>query len=75
MRPYRDRSGRSGVAAYEILEDGIVVAFKGGGTYRYDVHHPGRLAVAVMKRLAAEGRGLSTYITRNVGDDYAEKLD
>jgi hypothetical protein len=75
MQPYRDRSGRSGVAAYEILEDGIVVAFKGGGTYRYDIRHPGRVAVAVMKRLAVEGRGLSTYITRNVRDDYAEKLD
>ena len=75
MKPYRDLSGRSGIEAYEILDDGILIAFKGGGTYRYDVRNPGRLAVAVMKRLAVEGRGLSTYITRHVRDDYAEKLD
>lgn len=74
MKRYRDLTGHSGVEAYEILDDAIVVAFKGGGVYRYDVRHPGRLAVAVMKRLAVEGRGLSTYITRNIGDDFAEKI-
>jgi hypothetical protein len=75
MDRYRNLSGNSGVEAFESLDDGIVVRFRGGATYLYDYSVPGRAAVEKMKRLAEEGRGLSTYITRFVGDKYAAKVD
>jgi hypothetical protein len=36
------------------------VWFKDGDGYDYDYRHPGREHVETMKRLAEEGRGLST---------------
>ena len=75
MHRYRNLSGNSGVEAFELVRDGIVVRFRGGATYLYDYAVPGRAAVERMKRLADEGRGLSTYITRFVGDKYAAKID
>ncbi|HYD85598.1 MAG TPA: hypothetical protein VEA63_16135 [Opitutus sp.] len=72
--PYKDRSGDSGVRAYTIETDAIIVEFKSGGGYRYDSTAPGRRHVAAMKKLAQSGDGLATYINQHVRDDYAEKL-
>ena len=75
MKRYANRSGSSGISAYEILEDAILIRFRHGGTYRYDAHRPGAWALAEMKRLAPSGRGLATFINRYVRDDYADKID
>jgi hypothetical protein len=74
MQTYQNRAGNSGVEAFDILHNGILVRFVSGGTYLYDHHTPGRDHVDEMKRLALTGRGLSTYISRH-GAEYAKRID
>lgn len=73
MESYPNLSGNSGVEAFEIHDDSIVVRFSGGPTYVYDYVRPGRLHVEHMKRLARDGRGLSTYISQHVRGAFARK--
>ncbi|KMZ11420.1 hypothetical protein BHUM_05341 [Candidatus Burkholderia humilis] len=73
IQSYRNLAGNSGIAAYEIHRDGIVIRFINGGIYLYDDRAPGRAHAEEMKRLARSGQGLSTYISR-FGSDYAEKI-
>jgi hypothetical protein len=74
MTTYRNLSGTSGVVAYEIRDEAIVVQFRQRGKYLYNYDIPGREEVEEMKRLAAEGSGLATYINKNVRKRYANKL-
>lgn len=74
MTPYRNRNGHSGVASYALLDDGILVHFVDGATYRYGLERPGRHHVGRMKSLAMGGRGLATYINRYVREKYEERL-
>jgi hypothetical protein len=74
MTPYKDLSGRSGIEAYEIRDRSIVVRFKHAGSYVYNYDNPGPEEVEVMKRLAQQGRDLSTYISQKVRRRYAKKL-
>lgn len=74
MVPYKNLSGDSGVVEYEIGSDFIKVRFKKFKTiYVWDYSTPGVRHVEAMKRLAVEGRGLSTYIAQEVREDYARK--
>lgn len=71
MERYRNLSGESGVQAYQILPDAILVRFAGAAqVYRYSHTSAGKLPVAKMKRLARAGRGLATCITRHMHDRY-----
>ena len=74
MQRYANRDGGSGVVAFATGPAGIAVEFTNGAIYVYDLDHPGREAVSDMKRLARAGRGLSTYISQHVRDNYAKKL-
>ena len=74
MQRYRNLSGHSGVRAYSLLADAIDVEFAGGAVYRYDYANTGRVEVEVMKQLAQAGEGLSTFISQQVGNHYAEKI-
>ena len=74
MERYKNLSGKSGVRAYQIREHSIVIEFKGNGKYLYTYDRPGREHVEEMKKLAVEGFGLSTYISRNVKNRYLRKL-
>lgn len=71
---YADRQGDSGVTGYAFGRDFIVVEFRSHDLYRYDYTKPGRTEVQIMKRLAAAGSGLATFINQHVREDYAEKL-
>lgn len=73
-RRYENVSGNSGVRYYERGATFIRVWFATGGGYEYDYEMPGPLHVEEMKRLAAVGEGLATYINREVGKNYARKL-
>jgi hypothetical protein len=76
MQTYRNLSGASGVAAYEIGDGFIAVRFKPtGDTYWYTNASVGARHVAEMRRLARLGRGLSTYISKHpdVNTGYARK--
>lgn len=72
---YGNRSGRSGVLGYALVGNGIAVRFVDGAIYLYDRDCPGPAHVQRMKQLAREGTGLSTYISRRVGQRYATRLD
>ena len=74
MERYGNISGKSGVTAYQSHRDSGVVRFKDGWTYEYTAQSAGAAVVAKMKRLAAAGRGLSTFISQEVGMRYARKF-
>lgn len=74
MTKYKNLSGKSGVNSYETGDDYIAIQFVGGGTYLYTYDKPGATSVEKMKTLALKGKGLSTYISRNVKDRYEAKL-
>lgn len=72
MIPYKNLSGNSGVVAYELGEEFIKVRFRHEPqVYVYDNKRPGRDHVRKMKKLAADGQGLSTYISQHVRENYA----
>lgn len=75
MTLYKNLSGNSNVVSYEAKDDSILVVFKSGAcrNYMYNSLHPGRGAVERMKNLAAQGRGLNSYITSVVKDNFARK--
>ena len=74
MERYGNLSGDSGVTAYELRADGIVVEFSNGSAYLYTDASAGKQRIAEMKRRAHAGRGLSTYISQVVRDGYARQL-
>ncbi len=73
MQPYKNLSGSSGVQGYELGDDFIKVWFLNSDKfYVYNYVKPGKIKVMRMKKLAVSGKGLSTYISRNVRDTYYE---
>lgn len=63
-KAYGDHRQSSGVTHYTVMPDGIAVHF-GDRVYRYTHDSAGREAVDTMKRLAASGAGLASYIRAN----------
>jgi len=75
MKPYRDRSGNSGVSLYETGPEWIKLKFKTGDyIYLYDYTKPGKIHVEKMKALAVRGEDLATYVNKYVRDDYHFKI-
>lgn len=74
MIPYADNSGASGITAYEPGPDSIIIEFRNGATYLYTSASSGSRVIAEMKRLAAEGRGLNTYLNEHTHDRYAKRI-
>jgi hypothetical protein len=74
LHRYPDHSERSGVVAYAARRDAIAVEFVDGRIYLYNYAVPGRQHVERMKSLAAEGSGLSSYISRHIGKRFAARL-
>ena len=73
MQPYRNLAGDSGVVAYDTGADFIRVRFIGGETYLYTYRSAGARNVEQMKSLAANGKGLSTFISRTIKGMYSAK--
>lgn len=74
MEQYLNYSGESGVQEFEIGPEFIILRFKQSPTrYLYDYLSAGRERVMEMVRLAELGRGLATYVTRNVRGKHARK--
>jgi hypothetical protein len=65
MQPYGNQSGNSGIRAFEIGADDVLVQFAGGKLYRYSAARIGREHIERMKALAQAGRGLATYISQH----------
>lgn len=75
MQAYKNTARNSGVTAFENGPDFIRVRFRGGITYLYTYQSAGKSKVEKMKKLALAGRGLSTYISTEVKEGYAEKQE
>lgn len=73
MTEYENLGGDSGVVAYEIFPLVIHVLFSSNMIYEYTYLKPGRTDVEEMKRLAAAGKGLNSYIKNVVKDRYSRK--
>ncbi|NOS67761.1 MAG: hypothetical protein HOO67_05360 [Candidatus Peribacteraceae bacterium] len=74
MQTYKNLSGVSGAASYEIGNDYIKVLFKDGKGYVYTYSSAGVQQIEDMKKLAANGSGLNTYINKYVKNDYESKF-
>lgn len=73
MERYANLGGNSGVVGYEIGDDFIRVQFSDGSIYLYTYTSAGSKNIEQMKRLARIGRGLNSFINRNVRKAYARK--
>ena len=67
-----NNSGVSGVTAFKIKSDSILVQFTGNSIYEYSYASAGKEKVEKMKELALKGRGLSTFISREVKGNYVK---
>jgi hypothetical protein len=67
MEPYTNLGGDSGVLAYQLGSDYIIVQFKTGQYtfYKYTNYSAGVGVVDTMKGLAQRGQGLNSYISTN----------
>jgi hypothetical protein len=74
VKRYKNRSGNSGVVAYEIARDSVTVEFEDGNVYLYTCASAGRADIERMKPLALSGEGLATFISQHVRHAYAAKL-
>ncbi|MCI1679568.1 MAG: hypothetical protein LKK36_11870 [Ewingella americana] len=73
MQPYANKSGKSGIVAYEITADSITVQFRDGWKYVYNTVTPGAAVLAQLKSLAQAGRGLNSYISGTVKKNFSNK--
>jgi hypothetical protein len=70
MERYANRSGKSGISAFEIGSNYIKVRFSSGSTYQYSYRKAGQTNVENMKKLAVSGSGLNSYINSHVKFKY-----
>lgn len=75
MEIYRNRSGNSGIKAYELMQDGVKVQFADGSVYLYDNKTNGARSIRIMKKLASDGIGLTTYINQKIRKNFAHKVE
>lgn len=74
MEAYQNKSGISGVVAYEIGSNFIKVKFqRNNDVYLYNYQIPGSMHVEAMKEKAIDGIGLATYISKHVNKNYFSK--
>jgi len=74
MERYQNLGGNSGVSAYEIGAESITVQFSSGTVYLYTYKSAGSGNIEKMKSLAVAGKGLNSFIMRNVRKGYESKL-
>lgn len=71
LRRYANHSGDSGVEAFALRDDAVLVRFRNNPrVYVYSVASAGAAHVMAMASRAAAGRGLATYISQHVADGY-----
>jgi hypothetical protein len=75
MQTYVNYGGDSGVDAFEIAADYIIVRFLSGDCYKYTSESVGSSNLEQMKALARQGEGLNAFINTNsiVRTGYTEK--
>ena len=73
MTRYKNINGDSGVYAYETSPTSITVQFSSGWFYLYNYGSAGTANIETMKRLAAQGDGLNSFINKNAKNSYVRK--
>lgn len=66
MEKYKNTNRTSGVEGYEIADESITIQFNTGALYLYNNVRPGIAYVEMMKRLAINGSGLNSLISREI---------
>lgn len=74
MERYLNLGRDSGVALYEFGATSITVQFNDGASYLYTNESAGIEMIAEMKKLAIAGRGLNSFINKNVSKKYARRF-
>jgi len=74
MEIYKNLNGNSGIKSYHFDHESITVEFADGSTYLYNYETNGKRAIKIMKGLAENGLGLTTYINQEVRELYAQKI-
>lgn len=74
MKTYKNLNGNSDVKTYQFYGDAIKIRFSDDTVYLYTDEKSGEENIAQMKLLAAQGKGLGTFIKANISKDAAEKL-
>ena len=74
MNIYRNSGGDSGVRAYEISPNSILVQFSDLSLYEYTSSSVGSSNLQTMKNLASRGSGLNSFINSNVKFRYSRRL-
>ncbi len=74
MKRYKNLSGNSSVAGYEIAKDSVTVRFAAHSVYKYSNQSAGPGNISQMKSLALTGKGLGTFIDTNVKERFARKI-
>lgn len=71
---YKNLSGKSDVTRYVIAKDGITVRFADASVYRWTNQSADPANISKMKSLALAGKGLGTFIEKNVKDRFLKKI-
>lgn len=73
MTRYLNRFGDSGVVAYDLPPDAIMVKFRNSlQVHLYSHTHTGAGHASCMKRLVRAGKGVTTYISQHLHDHYEQ---
>jgi hypothetical protein len=66
MKKYISKSGKqSGVTAYQIGADNIIIQFNHDTVYKYSYSSCGKQTTDALKELALASKGLGTYISQH----------
>lgn len=74
VNKYKNLGGKSVVFSYILRKDAVIVRFADHSVYLYNNQITGPEHVSKMKTLAVAGKGLGTFITSTVKDNYARKV-
>lgn len=74
FKKYKNLSGASKVARYELAKDSVTVRFTDCSVYRYTNQSADPANISKMKELAVAGKGLGTFIDANLKDRWLKKI-
>lgn len=74
MTTYKNLSGKSSVRSFQATQKSIRVNFTDGTAYLYTIRSAGKDNLEYMKRAAAKGIGLNTFINSVTKNRYERQI-
>ena len=74
FRRYKNLGGKSTIVKYELEKDAVNLRFTDNSSYRFTNQSAGKENIAEMKKLALAGKGLGTFVEKNVKERYERKI-